>query len=549
MEILNRATTSSPVAGGGLALIVSFLVWKLYGKLFSRQSILHLLPGPKPDSWIAGSLPKLFAPEGWEYNIQLGREYGRVMSLQALFGSRILYTSDPLAMHYIFVKEQDNYEETEHLISISQMMFGPGILSTVGEQHRKQRKLLNPVFSIKHLRTLTPAIYSVAQRLEKLFLEKTASGPQEIDILTWMTRTSLEVIGQSGFGYSFEPLTEGGKSHPYSTCVKEIIPMTMRPGVLLARLVCLPTIIKLGLPRFWEMLISLVPWKSLQEIRDTCNLMHRTASEIYEWKKETLHVDDTEGGNDVLSILMRENMKEKAEDAMSEKEVLAQISSIAFAATETTSGTLSRILHLLTLNPNVQETLRNEIIAANEGNDGPLDYDTLSALPYLDAVCRETLRMYPPLIATMRQFDTVLPLSQPIKTKDGKLISEIPLSKGNDVLVLLINCNCDRTLWGPDAEEWKPERWLSPLPAELIEAKIPGIYSHLMSFLGGARSCIGVKFAQIEIKVILAILLQKFKFSLSDKEIKWQVTAMASPVVVGDESHPRLPLMVARIST
>ncbi|PPR05971.1 hypothetical protein CVT24_004635 [Panaeolus cyanescens] len=483
----------NPLAGGGLALIIFFLVWKVARGTLWNGSILRLLPGPPSDSWIAGSLPKLFAPEGWEYNIQLGREYGSVLSVQSLFGTRILYMSDPLAMYHVFVKDQDIYEETEHLLLINQIMFGPGILSTVGSQHRKQRKLLNPVFSVKHLRTLTPKIYSVGHRLEALFLTKTAAGPQEIDVLAWMARTSLEVIGQSGFGYSFEPLTEGGKSHPFSDCVKNVIPLTMRPGVLLARLIFLPTIVKLGLPRLWRKLVDMIPWRSLHEIRDVCNLMHRTALEIYEPKKQALQTKgmEEESANDILSILMRENLRERSEEAMSEEEVLAQISSIVFAATETTSGTMSRILHLLSLHADVQEKLRNEIVTAYDANDGHLDYDTLSALPYLDAVCRETLRMYPPLIVAMRsvQQDTVLPLSKPVKTKNGKPLSELPLSKGTDVLVPLINCNCDRSLWGPDAEEWKPERWLSPLPAELVDAKVPGIYSHLMSFLGGGRSC------------------------------------------------------------
>ncbi|KAF9048760.1 cytochrome P450 [Panaeolus papilionaceus] len=552
MTILDHATNISPLTGGGIALFVSYIVWRLSRKVLSNKSILHLLPGPKADSWLAGSLPQLVSPEGWDYNIYLGREYGRVMSVQSPFGNRLLYTSDPLAMHHIFVKDQDAYQEIEHLVLLNRVMFGEGILSTLGDQHRKQRRLLNPTFSVKHLRNLTPTIYSVGHRLERLFSAKTASGPQEIDLLAWMARAALEVIGQSGFGYSFEPLTEDGASHPFSGCVKNVIPLAMKPSILFTRLIFLPAILRSGIPWLWRTLTNLVPWKSLHELRDARALMYQTASEIYEEKKIILggNTDSLEAGKDVLTTLMQENMKEAGQDAMSDEEVLAQVASITFAATETTSGALSRILHLLALHPSVQEKLRQEITSVRGGSN-VLDYDTLTELPYLDAVCRETLRMYPPLIAVMRSVlqDTVLPLSKPVRTKNGQIVSEIPLSKGNEIFIPLINCNCDKTLWGPDAEEWKPERWLSPLPDELIEAKVPGIYSHSMSFIGGSRSCIGAKFAQLEIKIILSVLLEKFTLSPSIKEIKWQVAGMASPTVVGEGSRPQLPLLVAPITT
>lgn len=60
---------------------------------------------------------------------------------------------------------------------------------------------------------------------------------------------------------------------------------------------------------------------------------------------------------------------------------------------DTTSGALSRLLHLLATNPTVQDKLRQEVVEARERLRGGLSYDELVALPYLDAVCRETLRL------------------------------------------------------------------------------------------------------------------------------------------------------------
>lgn len=69
---------------------------------------------------------------------------------------------------------------------------------------------------------------------------------------------------------------------------------------------------------------------------------------------------------------------------------------LIFAGHDTTTNSLSRILHQLSIYPGVQSRVRDEIIAAQKEH-GDLDYDALMALPVLDAVCRETLRVFPPV--------------------------------------------------------------------------------------------------------------------------------------------------------
>jgi len=75
--------------------------------------------------------------------------------------------------------------------------------------------------------------------------------------------------------------------------------------------------------------------------------------------------------------------------------------------------------------------------------------------------------------------DTILPLSNPVTGVDGTLISELHIPKNTSIIISALNSNRNPAIWGPDALEWKPERWLSSLPDELVDAKIPGVYSHL----------------------------------------------------------------------
>ncbi|KAG6835647.1 hypothetical protein H0H93_016143 [Arthromyces matolae] len=220
------------------------------------------------------------------------------------------------------------------------------------------------------------------------------------------------------------------------------------------------------------------------------------------------------------------------------------MATFTFAATDTTSNALSRTLHLLASNQTIQDQLRAEVTEALSKHAGDIPYDDLHTLPLMDAICRETLRLYPPITRVMRvaRKDIMLPLSTPIKGVDGREMDSILVPKDTKIIVSIINANRDPLLWGPDSLEWKPERWLSPLPEALHEAHLPGIYSHLMTFLGGGRACIGFKFSQLEMKVILATLIKHFRFYPSKKEIVWQMTGITTPTVKGSPEQPQLPL-------
>ena len=88
--------------------------------------------------------------------------------------------------------------------------------------------------------------------------------------------------------------------------------------------------------------------------------------------------------------------------------------------------------------------------------------------------------MRPELTSTLSaEEDTVLPLSTPIVGTDGQPITELIVPAGTMVWVNIFGLNRDKDIWGPDADEWKPERWLQHLPSMLDEARVPGVYSNL----------------------------------------------------------------------
>lgn len=75
--------------------------------------------------------------------------------------------------------------------------------------------------------------------------------------------------------------------------------------------------------------------------------------------------------------------------------------------------------------------------------------------------------------------DGVLPFATPVKTTDGQFITELFIPKGTSILISMRHCNTNPEIWGPDAAEWKPERWLQPLPETVAKARVPGVYANM----------------------------------------------------------------------
>ena len=104
------------------------------------------------------------------------------------------------------------------------------------------------------------------------------------------------------------------------------------------------------------------------------------------------------------------------------------------AGNETSSTALTWTLYALTHHPDCQRRLREELSAVND--DRP-SMDDLATLPYLDAVVRESLRLLPPVTATVREAveDVVLPISKPTKDRNGNMIDTVKLTKGTTLLL------------------------------------------------------------------------------------------------------------------
>jgi cytochrome P450 len=175
---------------------------------------------------------------------------------------------------------------------------------------------------------------------------------------------------------------------------------------------------------------------------------------------------------------------------------------------ETTAGALTWALYLLATNIDAQERLRNEVrenLPSLDEEDVVMDAAKIEALPFLNAVIHETLRLYPGVPVTVREamVDTS--------------IMGYPIAKGTHVMLVPWAINRSPELWGPDANKFTPERWIGEGRANSGGAS--SNYSS-MTFLHGPRSCIGQTFAKLEFKCLLAAFVGRIRFEMADKNEK-----------------------------
>ncbi|KAG1802771.1 cytochrome P450 [Suillus plorans] len=600
------------VTCGGIGILSVLTLWKTFWGSSRKYNVD--LDGPKEAHWLTGNVRKLFEC-GLDYSVKLAEQYGGALKLSSLYGE-VVYLSDPLALYHVIIKDQHSFEEPDVFIMNNKAIFGDGLIATIGEQHRKQRKLLNPVFSTLNMRELLPTLQPIAHKLTSIVASKLPDDGsyKEIDVLPLLSRGALDGVCQAILGYPSNTLDTGNDE--YTEALRKISPMITK---LLYFRPIVPMVMR-NLSSYWiGKLVNLVtaPWiptdkmKDVREMRRIIELMDSGSKKAFAGKKAALEaaltlspanvqpeVDDLKSGRrkDMMDIMLNANSVSSSSEQLTDAELLGQMNVMVFAGLDTTTSALSRCIYLLAKNPLAQARLRSEIrdaiksaSHAQEGSsfsehDNPLlrlSYDALINLPFLDAVVRETLRLYPSLPHMGRKVvkATTLPLQFPVRSSSGAEISSIALHKNVFVIISILAANRNRTLWGDDANEWKPERWLSSpgrkdglgtdipsnsagVPLSKLSApilgvkdgiKYPGVYSNMMTFLGGSRSCIGFKFAEMEMKQIIAAVVLRLHFVLPTdpdanghiKEIEWKLKAFHTSVVkppAGDGVTPAVPL-------
>ncbi|KAK0455641.1 cytochrome P450 [Desarmillaria tabescens] len=509
-----------------LFLLAVFVIYKISTN--RKNSVTTKLRGPPNQGGLFGLIRILRNADdpGLLYE-QWASEYGSVYSFSGFLGEQRLVLYDPKALVSFYGKMGFGYIRTPIGRMFIETLFGKNLLWAEGELHQRQRKFLTPAFSNAAIRDLTHVFYDSAHKTSSAWdaILEASDGTSIIDVQKWTNRISMDSIGIAGFSHDFGAID--GKPQIFDDLDLSsgatffafmIIASTMFPAILR------------------------LPSKK----KGALSAMNRVLSDI----ADQLLAKANEPGNDedksVISLLLKSET-DGAYIHMSREEIVPQMNMLLHAGYETTSISLTWALIEMCKKTDIQNKLRAELVQF--GNTDPTWEQLNSSLPYLDAVVQETLRMHPPVFESMRVAteDNVLPLATPVVTKSGTTINSLFVAKGTVVSAPIRALNRSEEFWGPDAKEFKPERWLEDSAPRAKE--IQG-HRHLLTFLDGPRTCLGKTFALTEFKAVLFVIVRNFSFEFpggSDPVIgKYTGSILPRPKVAGEEGA-KVPLSVRRV--
>ncbi|KAJ8515461.1 hypothetical protein ONZ45_g7112 [Pleurotus djamor] len=182
-----------------------------------------------------------------------------------------------------------------------------------------------------------------------------------------------------------------------------------------------------------------------------------------------------------------------------------QLLSMLLASRDTTACLLTFIVYLMAIHPDVTQKLHAEVLEQC-GSDGTPTFDRIRNLKYMRAVINETLRLFPPVplnVREAREAPCALPPSDPTYHHDG---TPLYMPSKTTMMYFPILTHRNKALWGPDADEFDPERWIDPKRLEKFLSN-PSMWA---PFSAGPRICLGQEYAYNEASYILVRLLQQF---------------------------------------
>ncbi|KAG8908284.1 hypothetical protein FRB99_007817 [Tulasnella sp. 403] len=517
--------------GGAVFAYALFKLFK-YMVVDPYNSPLRELPGPgKVDNIFWGHFPRILAAEGGLVHDEWFAQYGPTIQYRGFLMSRRVATIDPRALAH-FINHAYDFPKPDMARFALGRVVGRGVLSVEDDDHRRQRKIMNPCFGPAQIRDLMPIFYRKAYELRDIWIDKIGDAGAVLNTHTWLTRTTLDIIGLAGFDYDFDSLQRGETDELVRALTELFSPSSTRTEFL--------AFLQDRFPRT----IGLVPSRRTKVTRHSREVVKRISTQIFEERRATVLASQGKDGGiekndvrarDMLNIMVRANMASDLKDSerLTDAEVIDQIATMIIAGHETTSTTVTWLLYELSKakNTHMQEKLREELLSLK--SDEPT-MDELNALPYLDAIVREHLRVNSVIVSTARcaSKDDVVPLSTPFLDRNGVEHTEFRISKGEPIFIPVLCMNRDKRIWGEDAHEFRPERWLTG-DSHPRSAEIPGVFAGVMTFLGGPRACIGYRMALMEMKALIFVLLRSISFELSDPNLKIErkTTAVVRPVI------------------
>lgn len=413
------------------------------------------IPTPRELPLLGSAQRRLGSP--LDFFVELKRRFGDAARFR-IFREKFVLFNQPELVNEVLVTKQHLLRKGRALEG-ARMFLGNSLLVSEGEEHARQRKLIQPAF---HRGRIAGYAQVMAERSAQW---AQARRPGEIlDLATEMNRLTLAVVGETLFGSQVD-----ANAHEVAESLTVIIENFNR--------MLLP---------FWKYLQKL-PLHSNRQLFAAQARLDATIQQLISQRRAT-----GRDHGDLLSMLLAAEDAENPQRRLSDSEIRDQALTLFLAGHETTANALAWTWHLLSGHEAVRLRMKAEIDEV-VGADRLPAMEDMARLPYTTAVFSESMRLYPPVwVIGRRAMEdlTIGPYEVPARTI---------------VLTSQYLMHRDTRYW-PNADEFRPERWLD----EAEQAARPKFA--YFPFGGGARICVGESFAWMEGVLILAAIARRWRF-------------------------------------
>ena len=364
----------------------------------------------------------------------------------------------PDAIQQVLVEDHDRFDR--NLFEDFSLDFAPdGLFFVEGEQWRRQRMLLQGAFTMDRIAAYADGMVATAARSADAW-----DDGQEIHVDDAFGDLTLSILARTLFDIDIDPTGEDAAITRAATAIN-------RRGDVTNPSTFLPD---------W------LPTPGNRRYRRALGAFRERVDDLIAQRRRA----DAEA-EDLLSLMLDATAQADA-DGLSDTEIRDNLVTFLFAGHETTALGLTYAVLLLATHDAAADRLRTEL--DEELGDERPGFDDLPALEYTERVVTESLRLHPPAHLLIR------------RTTADTEIGGYRIPEGTLVTLPQFYVHTDER-WYDDPEAFRPERWTDEMETELPE------YAYF-PFGGGPRHCIGMRFAMLELRLVLAVLAQAFEFEL-----------------------------------
>uniref|UniRef100_T1INY8 Cytochrome P450 n=1 Tax=Strigamia maritima TaxID=126957 RepID=T1INY8_STRMM len=469
-----------------LVIIGLVSVWYIYATwnfdYWKKQGV----PGEKP-RFLIGTFKPI-----WKYSIQdqdidAMKKFGHVHG--GFMGSfPILYISDPDLLRQTLVKDFHIFPDRRSIGDMEKDKVIGNMLSVMtGEKWKMVRNTLTPTYTSGKLKQMVYLIEECVQNTIESVKDKAGIG-EPIELTRVFAVLTLDVIASCAFGMKTDCV-----KHQESEFVLQAQKAFRGYPKLTYLMLTFPKLMSIF--KFFPKSIIPNPFKYFEKIADQTIDMRLKNKDFNRRDFLQIMLEAQIPSDENNKTEENESQQTGTKKTLTREIVIAQTVLFILAGHETTANTLSFLAYELATNQDIQEKLIKEVDDVMADCKGKLTYEAVSSMQFLDMAVSETLRKYPPAVRTDRMC-----------VEDYKL-NDITIKKGM-ILGIPIYAIHHNPEFYPDPQTFDPERFSA-------ENKAKRNSFTYLPFGAGPRNCIAMRFALLEVKLVMALMLCNYRFQTS----------------------------------